>query len=150
MATDASHQSLGNDGFQGGGHHERLESEIQQPGNSTRGRGRMEGRVDQVAGHGGMEGDIGRFMIADFPQQYDIRILAQNGAQYAGKVQPDAVLHRHLARHVDVELHGILNGDVIAFRRGVMLQEGVQGGGLATAGRPGCQYDALGFGHYVH
>ena len=74
----------------------------------------MEGGEDKVAGLGGAKGDQGGVLIADFPEEDDVRALSQRGAQGArerGGVRSDLplrevgeivfkeVLHRILDRH---------------------------------------------------
>jgi hypothetical protein len=48
----------------------------------------MQRRQYQMAGLGGLDGDLGGFQIADLADHDDVRILAQEGAQRLAKVRP--------------------------------------------------------------
>ncbi len=93
--------------------------------------------------HRGVERHFRSFAITDFTQQYDIRVLPQNGLEHGGEIQPNLLAHGNLARHVHVELHRVLNRDVVLFRGSLMLKHRVERGRLTASGGPGGQDDAL-------
>ena len=53
-------------------------------------------REHQVAGERGLDRDLRRLEVADFADQDDVRVLAQERAQRGGEVQPDLLVHLHL------------------------------------------------------
>ena len=54
--------------------------------------------------------DLRGLEVADLADHDDVRVLAQEGAQRRGEVEPDVLVHLHLVDAGEVELHGILGG----------------------------------------
>ena len=49
----------------------------------------MEGTQDKVPGQRSLDGDLHRFLVTNFTQQHNIRVLTQNSSQTGRKGQPD-------------------------------------------------------------
>ncbi len=94
-------------------------------------------REHLVAGERGFDGDIRRLVIANFTDHDDVRILAQDGTEGAGEIEADVALHRHLVDAGELVLDGVLDGDDVVFRAVQLLEDGIERGRLAGAGRAG-------------
>ena len=103
----------------------------------------MERRQHHVAREGGLEGDLGRLAVADLAHHDDVGVLAQDGAQSAGKGDAGALLDLHLVDPGHLVLDGILDGDDVGVGAMDLAQDGVQGRGLARARGAGDQDEAL-------
>ena len=55
-------------------------------------------------------------MVANFAHQNDVRVLAHNGPQAAGKGQVDLGIDLDLADSLELVFHRIFDGDDIDFR----------------------------------
>jgi hypothetical protein len=56
------------------------------------------------------DADLGRLEVADLADHDDVGVLAQEGAQGGGEVEPDLVVHLHLVDADQVELDRVLGG----------------------------------------
>jgi len=61
-----------------------------------------------------LDGDLGRLVVADLADEDDVGRLPQHGADDAGEVQADLVLHLHLVDPGQVILDGVLGRDDLA------------------------------------
>ena len=90
-----------------------------------------------------LDGHLGGFQVADFAHHDDVRVLAHQRTQAFGKVEVELRLHLRLVEagldHFDRVFH---RAHVDLFG-GHTLQGGIQRGGLARAGGPGHQDDAV-------
>src|ERR1043165_5510554 len=102
---------------------------------------------DEVPGLGGLHGDLDGLDVAHLADEDDLRGLPQRGAQREReglRVRADlALVHGRLEMLVHV-LDGVLDGDdVIRVVAVDLVDERGQRGGLAGAGRPGDEDDAV-------
>src|SRR5262249_5694660 len=99
---------------------------------------------NDMPGEGSLHGNLRGFQIPDFSHQDLVRVLPQNRSQRRGKGYTNLRVDRHLDDAVHVIFDRVFSGDDL-LRDLVELIEGrIQGGGLARAGRPGDQDDAIG------
>ena len=70
----------------------------------------MQRAEDEVAGERRLDGDLGGLEVADLADHDDVGILAQEGAQGVGEVEPDVLVDLHLVDADQVVLDGILGG----------------------------------------
>ena len=98
-----------------------------------------------MTGERGLHGDFRRLAITDFADHHHVRILAQNRPQTTGKGHVHLRIDRHLADARQVIFDGVFDGKDVARLVVQAAQRGVQTGGLAGAGGPGDQQDAVGF-----
>jgi hypothetical protein len=75
--------------------------------------------------------------------------VAQHRAQDVGEAEPDLRLGLDLVDAVQLILDRVLDGQYLAVRRVQLYQRGLPRGGLAAAGRPGDQDDAVRWGQGV-
>ena len=85
----------------------------------------MEGTEDDVPCQGGPHGDARRLAIADFADDEDIRVLAQNGAQAVGKGHIHLLVDLHLIDPRNIIFHRVLQRYNIAGRSITLLQRGI-------------------------
>ena len=143
MGTDRPHQALGNDALDERGHEIAGNAGVDEPRDGRGGVVGMQSREDQVAGHGGPHGDFGGLQVPDFPDQDDVRILAQNGPQRAGERQAGVRVDLSLVDAFDIALDRILDGEEVGRRRSDRIDDRVQGRGFAAPRRARHQDDAL-------
>ncbi len=120
------------------------DADIDQTCNSAGRIVRVQCAENQVSCQRRLHGDLGRLLIADFADQDDVGGLPQHGPDDAGEVEADLVLHLDLVDAGQVILDRVLGGDDLSIRPVQFVQGGVEGGGLARAGRPRDQEDAVG------
>ena len=78
-------QALGDDAFERRGDEERLEAQVEQTGDGAGGVVGVQRAEDQVAGQRRLHGDFGGFLIADFADQDDVRVLTQHRCAGCGR-----------------------------------------------------------------
>ena len=146
LALVAQHpdQALGHHRLDRAGHQERLDPHVEQAGDRRRPVVGVKGREDQVPRQRGLHGDLRHLVVADLADEYHVRGLPQHRPQDRGEGQPDALADLALVDAGEVVLHRILGGDDLAVGTVEHVQGRVQGGGLARAGGPGHQEDAVG------
>src|SRR6185437_10858659 len=91
LAVLAEHadEALGEDADDAGAHQEGLDLHLDEAGD---GAGRVvgvDGREHEVAGEGGVDGDLRRLLVTDLADHDHVRILPEEGAQRAGEGEPD-------------------------------------------------------------
>ncbi len=90
-----------------------------------------------------LQRQLGGLRVADLADEDDVGVLAQDAAQAAGEGQAGALVHLHLRDAGDLHLDRVLEGDDVAVGGADLLDPGVQGVGLAGAGRAGDEDQAL-------
>ena len=141
--AELADEALGQHGADGGGDEEGLDADVGETGD---GGGRVvgvEGGEHQVTGERGVDGDVGGFRIADFPDHDDVRGLAEHGAQGGGEGHADVGLDHDLVDAGQLVFDRVLHGDDLAVRLVDDVEAGVERGGLAGTGGAGDQQDAV-------
>ena len=98
----------------------------------------------QVAGQGGLHGDVGRLGVADFAEHDHVRVLPQQGAQGGGEGHADLVVDLDLVDEGQVVFDRVFDRADVHFVPSMQRRHGVERGGFARAGGPGDQDDAVG------
>ena len=88
---------------------------------------------------GRLDGDLRGLVVADLTDEHHVGVRPQDRAQRPGERQPGLRVDLHLVDPGEPVLDRILDGDHVDLRAGDGVQRGVQGGGLARAGRTGHQ-----------
>jgi len=144
LGADDAHEPLAHDGDHRTGHEERLNPDVDEAGDGAWRVVGVQRAEHQVAGERRLDGDVGRFPVADFADEDDVGRLAEHGADDAGEVEPDLVLHLHLVDAGKVVLDRILGGDDLLVGLVHLVHRGIKRCGLARAGGAGHQEDAVG------
>ena len=97
----------------------------------------MERRKHLMSGHGGLQRHDSGLTIMHLPHQNHIGILPKHGTNPSRIVQTDLRIDMGLQHGRQGIFHRILQGHNIGFSLVKMVENGVEGGGLATAGRTG-------------
>ena len=132
------------DRFHRGGDQERLDAHVAQAGDGAGGVVGVQRAEHHVPGQGGLDGDLGGFQVADLADQDLVGVLPQDGPQGRGERHADFGVDRHLDEAVDVVLDRVLGGDDLLGDVVELVEARIQRRGLARAGRPGDQHDAVG------
>ena len=104
---------------------------------------RMERGQHEVAGEGRLDADLGRFIVAGLADHDDVRVLAQEGPERSGKVEPDLVLHLHLVDAHEVELDRVLGRHDVLRVRVEFAQRRVQRRRLSASRRSRNEHHAI-------
>jgi hypothetical protein len=144
MAADAADEALGDAADEGGADQERLDIHLEEAGDGADAVVGVEGREDEMAGLGGADGDFGGFDVADFADEDDIGVMAEDAAEAGGEGEADVFAGLDLGDALELVFDGILDGDDFAFAVVGMGEGGVEGGGFAAAGGAGEEDHALG------
>src|SRR5579864_5938506 len=98
-------------------------------------------RVDrceyQMTSEGGLNGDLRRFLVADFANHDFVGVVPQDRPQASGKSEALLLVHRNLRDAANLVFDGVFYGDefvVVAFD---FINGRVQGGGLPRPRGPG-------------
>ncbi len=103
----------------------------------------VNGGENQVAGERGIDGDLRGFLVANFADHDFVRVVAQDGAQAAGKGEAFFFVYRNLGDAADLIFDGIFDGDDLVFVVLDFVDGGVERGGFAGAGGAGDQHHAV-------
>ena len=140
---EPAHQPLRQQRVDGGGDQVVLDAHVAQAGQATAGGIGVQRGQHQVAGQRRLDRGARGLDVAHFADQDDVRVLAHDRAQGAGEIQPDLRLDLDLVDAVHPVFHRVLDGDDLDPAFIELGQRRVQRGGLAGAGRPGHQHDAV-------
>ena len=97
----------GKDGISIGTHYEKAF-------NDSFARPRVEGGDDEMAGESGADGEVGGFIVADFAEDEDLRVLAEQMAGRLGEVKAAGFVDFGLHDARKDLLDGIFDGDDVA------------------------------------
>src|SRR6185369_5610227 len=103
----------------------------------------MEGREYEVTSESSFDGDFSSFEVADFADENDVRILAQEGTQRGREVQTDLFLHLHLVDAEEIELHRIFRRHDVGVDRVQRLERGVERVRLTASGWTSNQHHSV-------
>ncbi len=137
------HQPLRQHAAQHRGHQVVLQPHVAQPGDGGGGRVGVHRGQHQMPGQRRLHRDLRGLQVADLADHDDVRVLPQDRAQQGGEVQPDLRLDLDLVDARELVLDRVLDRDDLARDRVERQQPGIQRRGLAAAGRPGDQHDAV-------
>ncbi|MFM1945379.1 MAG: hypothetical protein RI897_4361 [Verrucomicrobiota bacterium] len=130
MSADTADEALGDGADEGGADEEGFDAHFEEAGDGGDAVVGMEGREDEVAGLGGADGDFGGFRIADFADEDDIGVMAEDGAEAAGEGQADIVAGLDLGDAFELVFDGVFDGDDFALSVVGVGEGGVEGGGF--------------------
>ena len=110
---------------------ERFDSHIVEPGDSASGIVGVQSGENLVAGESRFDGDIGGFVVANFTDHDDVRILAEDGAESIGKAQTDFGFDGNLINSGELVFDGVFDCDDIILGVIQFTEDGLKGGGFA-------------------
>src|SRR6202044_445759 len=105
----------------------------------------VHGGEHQVAGERGVDGDLRGFLVADFADHDFVRVVAQDGAQAAGKGQAFLFVDGNLGDAAHLIFDRVFNGDDFVFVVLDFVDGSVERGGFARPGGSRDQDHAVGF-----
>src|SRR5579863_1204710 len=115
MFTVHANQTLGENAVQGGNEVVRLDADVQEAPENVDHVVGVNGGEYQVAGEGGVDGDLGGLLIADFADHDLIRIVSQDGAKAAREGEPLLFVDGDLGDALELIFDGIFDGDDLVF-----------------------------------
>ena len=98
-----------------------------------------------MAGERGFHRDFCRFKVADFADQNNVGVLAQESAQSGREVQPDLLLHLYLIDTRQLEFDGIFCRHDVGLMRVQPRDRRIQRVGFSRSGRSSDQHHAVRF-----
>ncbi len=144
VLADGPQQPLGEHAFQGGGDEEWLGAHVNEAGDGTGRVVGVQGGKHEVSGQGRLDGNLGGLKVADLTDEDAVRVLAQEGAEDAGKGQADGVVDGHLDDAVDIVFHGVFRGEQLGVDGVDFFECGVECGGFSGTGGAGADENAVG------
>src|ERR1035437_9132754 len=144
VLADLAHQALGEDAVERGHKIVGLDAHVEEAPQHVQDVIGMHGGEHQVAGEGGIDGDLRGLLIADFADHDLVGIVTQNGAQAAREGEALLLIHRDLGNALDLIFDGVFDGDDLVFVVLDLAERGVERGGFAAPGGPGDQHHAVG------
>src|SRR5208283_1311829 len=121
----------------------RFDTHVHEAGDGAGGVVGVQRGENQVAGEGGLHGDLRGFLVADFADENYIRVVAQDRAQPARKGQAGLLVDLDLIDAFELIFNGIFHGDDFADGIVDLIQRGIKRGGFAAAGGAGDEDDAV-------
>ena len=146
VCTNFSYQSLCQHTQQRRAKQERFNAHV---GQARDGTGRIVGVQSgqhQVTCHGGLDGNLRGFKIANLANHDDVRVLSQNGAQGLGKGQINFGIDLRLTHARQLIFNRVFHRHDVAARGVQTLQCRIQRGGFARASRACDQNQAMRLG----
>src|SRR4051812_12809135 len=143
VLAEAAGEALRHDSDGGGRDQERLDAHFAEAGERAGGGVGVQGGEDHVSGERGFHGDVRGLFVAGLADQDHVRILAKEGAQDAGEVEPDIFVGLDLVDAVEVVLDGVFGGGDVDAGVVDLSQRGVERRRFAGAGGPGDVHDAV-------
>src|SRR2546428_462059 len=137
LLADLARQPLRDDEAERRREEERRNAHIRQPRDALRGAVRVERAQHEVPGQGRPDRDLSRLLVAHLADEDDVGVVAQERAEGRGEGAADLVADLDLRRARQLVLHGVLDGHDVPLLRVERVERRVEGGGLARAGRPG-------------
>ena len=128
--ADAAEEALGEDSQERAGDEVGFDADVEQAGDCTGGVVGVEGGEDEVACEGCLDGELCGFGIADFADEDDIGVLAEQRAETCGEGDIAFDIDLHLGDAVHVVFDGVFDGHDIAGGAVNATKGGVQGGGF--------------------
>ncbi len=104
----------------------------------------MQGAEDEVAGQRGLDGGPRGFFVANLAHHNHVRVLPQQRPQGLRERHPDFRLHLKLVDQRQEVFDRVFHGADVVLHRTDRIERRIERGGLAAAGRPGHQNDAVG------
>ena len=113
FGADRAQKTLSDDRIERRDDEKRLNPHVHETSDRARRIVRVKGREHQVTGERGLNGDFGRFVIANFPDENRVRVLTKKGAKNAGESQPDVLIDLNLIDPFEIVLDRIFGGGKI-------------------------------------
>src|SRR5690606_3155398 len=95
------------------------------------------GGEHEVAGEGGLGGDLGGLEVANLADEDDVGVLAEQGAQDGAEAEVDVGVHLGLGDAVELDFDGVLDGGDIGVGGIDLVERGVERSGFSTTGGAG-------------
>ena len=143
LLAAGSDETLAQHTLEGGRQQVGRDVHVDEAGNGAGGVVRMEGREDEVACKGGLDGDLGRLEVTDLADHHHVGVLTQEGAQHLGERIAGLRVDRHLDDSVHIVFDRFLGGEEFGVDLVDAPQDRVEGGCLAGAGRTGNDEDSV-------
>ena len=137
-------QALGHHAVQGRDQVIRVQPHVGKAAQHVDGVVGVQGAKHQVAGQRRLHCYLRRLAVAYLTHHHPVRVVAQYGAQAAGKGQALLLIDRHLHHAGQLVLHRVFDGDDLVAPGVDLGNGGVQRGGFAAAGGAGDQQHAVG------
>lgn len=103
----------------------------------------MDGAEHAMAGAGRLNGDGGRFRIADFADHEAIRCLAEKSAESLGKAEAAFRINGNLLNAGEAGFNRIFSGKDLVSGPDDGVEQSMEGGGFTGTGGPGDQTKAF-------
>ena len=117
IAAEPPDKTLGDDNVHGGGDQKRLHVHVQKPGQRPRRGVGMQSGEHQMPRQGGVYSQRSGFVVADFPDHDDVRVLPDERAQSIGKSEVDVGLDLRLVDAGNPVFNRIFNRGDVYLRR---------------------------------
>ena len=143
LAAASTHKSLAKHAFKRRREKIRGDIHVHETRDGTCGVVGVEGREDEVPGKRRLNRDFGRLKVADLADHHHVWILTEERSQNFRECVADLRIDRHLHNAVDVVFDRLLGREELRVDLVDAAKDGVKRRGLARAGRPGHDEDAV-------
>ena len=114
--TEDADEALGEDAVEGRDEAVGIDLHVDEAADDVEDVVGVDGGEDEMAGQGGLDGDLGRLRVADLPDHDLVRVVAEDRAQTPGEGQALLLVDRDLGDALDLVLDRVLDGDDLVLR----------------------------------
>src|SRR5579871_100701 len=143
IAADNANEALRQNTVQGRDEIVRLDAHVNEAANDVGHVIGVNGGENEVAGEGGLNGDLRGFLVADFADHDFVGVVAQDGAQSAGESQAFFLVDGTLRNAAKLIFDGVFNRDDFVFVGFDFVDGGVERSGFTGTGRTGDENHAI-------
>ncbi len=108
-------QPLGAGHEDGTGNKKWFDAHIVEAADGAGGVVRVQRAQNLVTGEGGLDRDIGGFVVANFTHHHDVRVLAQDRTQGRGKIESDIAARCNLINAHELVFDRVFDRDDVVF-----------------------------------
>ena len=142
VGADLPDESLGQNADDRRGDQEGLDLHVDESGGGAGSVVGVEGAQNQVTGQGRLHRDGGGFVVPHFTDHDHVGVLAEHRPEAGGKGHSGAVIDVALVDAAELIFDRIFDRDDIVAAVIDLVQDRIERGGFARAGRPGDENDA--------
>ena len=143
LGAQSPDQALCHNPFDGARDEEWFDSHVDNPSEGTSGIIRVEGAEHRVTGEGGLDGILCGFRIADFTDEDNVGVMAEDASQGGGKRQTDLRMDLDLIDAIELVLDGVFGRDDLVLGGSDLQQRAVQSRGFSGTGGAGDQDNSV-------
>jgi hypothetical protein len=144
VLADGANEALGEDAVEGGDEVVGFDAHVEEAAEDIDDIVGVDGGEDEMAGEGGVDGDLRGFLVTDFADEDLVGVMAEDGTQAAGEGEAFFLVDGNLGDAANLVLDRVFDGDDLVFVAFDFVEGGVESGGFSGAGGAGDEHHPVG------